>query len=177
PLLREDERAVRVARDRQERRTAPERPAPPSAAFDRVHERQVRERAREQKEAVHPPVDAVEEQHPASRDEGARGERGAAAREPSAEGRDHRHAPCGEQRRDEPERGQATARMRDDPGEAEVERRAAALAEHGVDETAERLPPDEKRKRLVLVRRPGAEPDEQEAEDAGGAGADAETER
>ena len=50
----------------------------------------------------------------------------------------------------------------DEPGEQEVERRAAALAEHDVEQVAERLAADEQRQRLVLVRRPAGELDEQE---------------
>ena len=52
------------------------------------------------------------------------------------------------------------AEVRDDPREEEVQRRAAALAEHGVASEPERAAADEERERLVLVRRPGREPEE-----------------
>ena len=52
----------------------------PPAALERRQEREVRERAREEEEAVHPPVDAVEEEHPARRRDDRRDERRRAAR-------------------------------------------------------------------------------------------------
>ena len=57
---------------------------------------------------------------------------------------------------------QPAAGVGDEPGEQEVERRAAALPEHDVEQVAERLAADEQRQRLVLVRRPARELDEQE---------------
>ena len=56
--------------------------------------------------------------------------------------------------------------MRDRPREQEVERGAAALLEHDLEELAERVAADEERQRLVLVRRPG----EQLVEEEGGGG-------
>jgi hypothetical protein len=44
--------------------------------------------------------------------------------------------------------------VRHDPGDEEVQRRAAPLLEHDLEELAERVPADEERQRLVLVRRP-----------------------
>ena len=44
--------------------------------------------------------------------------------------------------------------MRDRPGEEEVERRAAAVACHVLDDAGQRVAADEERERLVLVRRP-----------------------
>src|SRR5262245_14145527 len=63
--------------------------------------------------------------------------------------------------------------MRDHPREYEMQRRATALAEHGVEHAAERLPADEERQHLVLVRRVGRELHEQECDDTDGATRDA----
>jgi hypothetical protein len=67
--------------------------------------------------------------------------------------------------------------MSDDPSEEKVERRTAPLGLHGREEVAERLAADEERERLVLVRRPGRQPREQEHGDGGRAPGDAEPER
>jgi hypothetical protein len=66
--------------------------------------------------------------------------------------------------------------VRDQPGDQEVQRRASALAEHRVERTLDRPPRHEQRERLVLVRRPGRQLDEQERRDGGSAGRDAEGE-
>jgi hypothetical protein len=47
--------------------------------------------------------------------------------------------------------------MGDEPRDEEVQGRAAAVPEDGVEEVRERLAPDEERQRLVLVRRPSVE--------------------
>ena len=88
------------------------------------------------------------------------------------------HARDGEDRRDEPQRRRGLLRAcATIQREHEVERRAAALAEHGAEHAVERLPADEERERLVLVRRPGRERHEKERGDAGRARRNAERER
>ena len=57
---------------------------------------------------------------------------------------------------------QPAARVRDDPGEQEVERRPSALGEDDVEGAAERVAADEERQGLVLVRGPLVELDEEE---------------
>ena len=52
--------------------------------------------------------------------------------------------------------------MRDRPREQEVQRRAAALLEHDLEQLVERVAADEERQRLVLVRRPGEQLVEEE---------------
>ena len=63
------------------------------------------------------------------------------------------------------------------PREQEMERRAAPLGLHRLEQAAQRLPADEERERLVLVRRPGGEPREQEDGDGRRAAGDPEPER
>ena len=87
-----------------------------------------------------------------------------------AEQRDDRHGRRREDRRHEPQPDETASRVRDDPGEQEVERRAAALVEHRVEEARNRLPADEQRQRLVLVRRPGGQLHEEERADRERAG-------
>ena len=164
-LRREHERPVRMRRDRRQHRDAPESPPPAPAPLDREEERQVRQRAREQEERVHAPVDAVEEEHPARRDERRRDERGHPSGEPGAERRDRGHARHGEERREQPQRLEAAAEVHDEPGDEEVERRPAPLALHRPEEVEKRLAPDEERERLVLVGRPRGQAREQEARD------------
>src|SRR5205823_5372037 len=89
-LRGEDERAVRVRRDRRQHGEPPPRP-PAAAALEGALERQVRQRAREEEEAVHPAVDAVEEERPAPG--GERG--GAQSRRPAAEARAERSTGSG----------------------------------------------------------------------------------
>jgi hypothetical protein len=57
-----------------------------------------------------------------------------------------------------------------------VERCATALGEHRVEHPAERVPSEEEREHLVLVRRVGAQTHEAEGENDGHAGARAEPE-
>ena len=152
-----------MGRHRRQDRERPQRPGAPSSSLERAQQGEVRERARAEEEAVHPAVDAVEEERPA-RGEDHRGEQGGhSAGEPRGEQRDDREAGDGEESRNRPESRQAEAEVRDDPGEQEVERRAAALLEHDLEQVAERVAADEERQRLVLVRRPGEELVEEEA--------------
>ena len=162
-----------MARDARDRREAPEPEPPGAAAVDRPQQREVRERAREEEQAVHPAVDAVEQQHPARRDEHGRDQPDGAAREPRDEQRDQRQARQREERRAEPERGQAAAGVRRDRGEEIVQRRAASLLEHDVEQPAERLTADEERERLVLVRRPRGQPRKEKGGDGEHAAGDA----
>ena len=78
-----------------------------------------------------------------------------------------RDARDGEDDGDEPERGQGRRELGDGVDEQEVERRAAPLLEHDVEELADRLVADEERERLVLVRRPGVQLGEEKRGHAG----------
>ena len=173
-LRRQDERAVRVRGDREQHREAPERPAAPAAMLGRREKREVRQAAREEEEAVHAPVDAVEQHHPTRGRERGRRQPGRAAGEPVRDRGDQRDAPDREHGGDEPQPDEAAAGVGDDPGEQEVERRAAALVQHRREEVAEVLPADEEHERLVLVRWPRGEVDEHEHRHRRGARADAE---
>src|SRR5687767_14921009 len=99
---------------------APDRPASSAASLEHDEEREIRERARKQEEAVHARVDAVEEQHPAPGDEERSEERDGAAREPREKRGDGRYARNRRNRRDEPEPGQAGIELHHDPGGEEV---------------------------------------------------------
>ena len=112
-LRGEDEGSVRVRRDRRQDRHRPERPASLAALRDRGQEGDVRERAREQEEAVHPPVDPVEEEHPARRHERRGRECGSPPREARAEERHDRDRGDREQRREEPQADEAAAQVGD----------------------------------------------------------------
>src|SRR5205823_7355038 len=120
---------------------------------------------REEEERVHPPVHAVEEQHPAPRGERRGGKSRGSPGQTRADQPDERHARDREERREEPQRTEPTAEVDDDEREQEVERRATAPAEHDLEEVGERVAPDEERERLVLVRRPREEPREHERRD------------
>ena len=137
--------------------------ARPSAR--RLQQREERQQAREEEEAVHPAVDAVEQQHPARRGENRRDDRGATPRQPRAEQGEQRKARHGEERRHGPQRAEPAARVRDRPGEDEVQRCAAALVEDGAEHAVERVAADEQRERLVLVGRPGGEAKREERRD------------
>jgi hypothetical protein len=175
-LGREHEDAVGVRRDGRENRHGPEGPRAPIAAVERAQEQQVREGAREQEQAVHPPVDAMEEQHPAGRRDRRGRERGRSVGQARAEERHQRNARDREHRGEKPQRDEAAATVGDDRREQEMERRAAPLAEHGVEESADGRASDEQRERLVLVGGPRRQLREQERRDGGGAGGDAEAE-
>ena len=88
----EHERAVRVRGDGQQDRSAPERPGPPAAAVERAQQEHEREQGEEEEQAVHPRVDAVEEEDPAAGDERRRDQRRPAVGESPAEKRDEREA-------------------------------------------------------------------------------------
>jgi hypothetical protein len=133
---------------------APEREGAPAATLERDEHREVRERAREEEEAVHPPVHGMEEERPAGGHERPGHERDRPARESRDQQRHDRDARDGEGRRDEAQRRQPAAQVRDREGEQKVERRAAALAEDDLEQRPDRAAPDEERERLVLVRRP-----------------------
>ena len=68
-----------------------------------------------------------------------------------------------------PQRAEPAARVRDRPGEDEVQRRAAPLVEDRAEHPVERIPADEQRERLVLVGRPGGEAKGEKGGDGGGA--------
>ena len=142
------------------------RPAQAPARLRRLQQREERQQAREEEEAVHPAVDAVEQQHPARRGENRRDDRGASPRQPCAEKGEQRKARHGEERRHGPERAEPAARVRHRPREDEVERRAAALVEDGAEHPVERVAADEQRQRLVLVRRPRREAKREERRDS-----------
>ena len=78
----------------------------PAVVADRLQERQESEGAREEEEAVHAPVDPVEERHPARGDDRGGDQRGAPIREPRGNECDDRDARHGEHDRQESERGQ-----------------------------------------------------------------------
>ncbi len=176
-LGRENERAVGVRGDHRQDRRDPERPAAPAAALDRHEKRKVRQRARQEEQRVHAPVDPVEQEHPARRDDRGRDQRGRPPREARAESRDHRDARHREERREEAKRFEAPAEVRDEPGDEEVERRAAALALHRLQQVRQRFAPDEEGEGLVLVGRPGGQACEQEGGDGDRARRHAEPER
>src|SRR5919108_4780668 len=114
-----------MGRDRREDGERP--PGPPAAAaLERALEREVRERAREEEQGVHPPVHAVEEEHPAPGGERGGGEPGGPPTEARPERPDDRDAGDGKERREKTKRGEPAAQVRDEEGEHEVERRAAA---------------------------------------------------
>ena len=162
-LRRQHDRPVRVRRDGREDRQRPECPGATIPPLDGAQEREVREGARKEEEAVHPSVDAVEEERPARRHEHRRDKCLPPAGEPRAE---ERRRPGGwrpRRRRRDPEPLESEPEVRDRPGEQEVERRAAALLEHDLEELVERVAADEEGEGLVLVRRPGEELVEQES--------------
>src|SRR5262249_49504419 len=68
-LRTEYERAVRVDGDARENGEPPQDPPGSIAAVERAQEREVRQRRGEEEDRVHPAVDAVEEEHPARRDD------------------------------------------------------------------------------------------------------------
>jgi hypothetical protein len=152
-LRREHERTVGVGRDRREDREPPERPGAAAAAIARAQEREVRERARQQEEAVHPGVDAVEEERPARADERGRHRGRDPARKPGDQRRDDGDGGDGEEGGAGPQRRQAAAGVDDDPREQEVERRAATVDDR-VDQVGGRAAAGEQLERLVLVRPP-----------------------
>ena len=75
-------------------------------------------------------------------------------RRAAAEQRCRDEAADRERGREEPEAAEPEAEMGDGPCDEEVERSAATVVRHVLDDAAERVPADEERERLVLVRRP-----------------------
>ena len=154
-LGREDERAVRVRGDAEEQHGSPGRPGRPRPAIESAEKEQERQEREEEEEAVHPRVDAVEEEDPAAGDECGRDQRAPAVGESPPEQRHERQARDRERCRDEAHPSEPESEMRDRPGEEEVERGPAALARDVLDDAREAVAADEERERLVLVRRPG----------------------
>ena len=165
----EHEHAVGVRRAHDEPRDRPERPRAPPAPLERPQQREVRDGAGEEEDAVHAAVDPVEEEHPRARGQDRRHERGRPVGEARRQRRQSGQARDGEERRDEAEPGEASARVDDCPREHVVERGAAAHIEHGVEQAAERAAPHEEGECLVLVRRPRVQPEEEEHADSDGA--------
>ncbi len=135
-----------------------EHPERPPGLASAVEGREQRERAREraeQEEAVHPPVDAVEEEHPARGEQHGRDQGDGRPGEPAAEHGDERQARERERRRGETQAAEAEAEVGDSPCDEEVERSSSAIPGHVLDHAGDRVPTDEERERLVLVRRPG----------------------
>ena len=143
-----------MRRDREQRGAHPERPPSAAAALERLEQREGAEQRAEEEEAVHPPVDAVEEEQPAGGDEHGCGQRDAPPREPHAEQGHERQARECEHGGGDPQAAEPEAEVRDRPRDEEVERRAAPVAGDVLDDAGERIAADEERKRLVLVRRP-----------------------
>ena len=153
----EHERAVRVCRDAEQGDGDPRCPAATSTRLRRRQQRQEREQAREQEEAVHASVDAVEEQHPAGGSEDRGDDGRALPRQARGDYGKQRQAGHGEDGGNGAQRRQPAVEMRDGPREEEVERCAAPLVEHRAQHSVERVPTDEERQRLVLMRRPGGQ--------------------
>ena len=79
-LRGEHECPVRVCRDGEQDRSAPADPGAPAPLEGAQEEKRTRATSEEQEQAVHPAVDAVEEEHPAARDERRRDQRSPRAR-------------------------------------------------------------------------------------------------
>ena len=155
-LAAEQEHAVRVRRDGEQRREHPERPAP-------------RARRGRAPRAARACTRASRRGRGCTSARRRRGRGTASSRrtstvatsatrrpgEPAAEHRDERQARERERRRGETQAAEAEAEVRDGPRDEEVQRRAAAVAGHVLDDAGERVATDEERERLVLVRRPG----------------------
>ena len=150
----EHERAVGMRCDREQDGASPERPALPRPTIERAEQEDERQQREEQEQAVHPGVDAVEEEHPAAGDERGGDQRRGASGQATAEERDQGQARDREHRRDEPQAAEPEAEVRDRVGEEKVERGAAAIAGDVLDDARQAVAPDEERQRLVLVRRP-----------------------
>ena len=153
-LRGEHEGAVGMRCDGEQDGGAPERPALPRPTVERAEQEDERQQREEQEQAVHPGVDAVEEEHPAAGDERGGDQRRRASGETPAEQRDQRQACDRERRRDEPQAAEPEAEVRDGVGEEKVERGTAAIAGDVLDDARQAVASDEERQRLVLVRRP-----------------------
>ncbi len=154
--------AVGMRGHREQRGRDPQRPPSAAAAVERAEERERAGEREEEEEAVHPAVDAVEEEQPARCDDQRRNEPDGRAREPLSECRDEREARDREGRGEQPQTAEPEAEVGDSPGEQEVERGAAAIARHVLDHARQRVAADEEGERLVLVRRPRHQLVEQE---------------
>src|SRR5207253_9560337 len=63
-LRSDDEHGVGMTRKGREQRDSPKREPTATPAFERVEQRDERERAREEEERVHTPVEPVKQKHP-----------------------------------------------------------------------------------------------------------------
>ena len=104
----------------------------------------------------------MEEEQPARRHEHRCDEADARPTEAAAKRGDEREARDRERGGQEPKPAEPGTEVRDGPGEQEVQRRAASVARHVLDDAGERVAADEEREGLVLVRRPGHQLVEQE---------------
>ena len=164
---------------RGERREHGERPQPPverPAPIERSQQGEERHGAREREEAVHAPVDAVEERDPAGREQDRCDQRDPATGQAREEARHGGDACDREHHRYEAYRRERGGAERDEVDEQEVERGAAALLQDDVQHLVEGLRAHEQRQRLVFVRWPGMEPGEQECRHGGRRSADAQPE-
>jgi hypothetical protein len=108
----------------------------------------------------------VVEHRPADGGDERREEGGAAIAQARDERRDHRNARDRKGDGDEPQAREPRVGEAGEIRQEIVERRAAPLAEHGPEHVAERVVADEEDERLVLVRRKGMQPQEQEGAQA-----------
>ena len=153
-LRSKHESPIRVRCDGEQDRCSPQAEGAPRAAVEgaqQEHERQERE---EQEEAVHPPVDTVEEKDPATGDQRRRDQPTPAVCQSSPEERYEWEARDRKPSRDESQSAESEAEVRHAVGSEEVEGGASALPRHMVDDPRKRVPPDEECERFVLVRRP-----------------------
>src|SRR5215210_7783008 len=146
-----------MACEQQEQCDAPECESPPAAPGECGQQCEKRDEAREEEQAVHPAVDPVEDQHPRRRGQERCDGTSVSTGETLAEEREQGDARHREDERDHPQSAQTAAEMHDEPGEHEVQRRAATLRDHHVQQVAQGVAADEQRQRLVLVRRPAVE--------------------
>ncbi len=171
-LPAEQEDAVGVGCDRQQRREDPERPASAAAALERLQQCERAGERAEEKEAVHAAVDPVEQEQPAGREERRRDERDARSGEAPAEQGDERQAPEREHRGGDAQAAESEPEVCDGPRDEEVQRCAAAVPRDVLDDAWEGVSADEQCKRLVLVRRPRHELVEEERRRGGGHSSD-----
>ena len=144
-----------MRRHEEQRCQHPQGPARLATAIERL-EKGKRAREREEEEqAVHPAVDAVEEEQPAGRDDPGRDQRDRRSGEASAEERDERQARDGEEDGREAQASEPQPEMGHGPPDEEVERGTAPVACHVLHDARQGVPTDEQRERLVLVGRPG----------------------
>jgi hypothetical protein len=87
----------------------------------------------------------VEEERPAGGDDHGRDQCLQAAAEPGKQEGDHRDARDREEGRHSPQAFEAETEVGDGPREQEMQRRAAALLEHDLEDVVEGMPADEER--------------------------------